>query len=149
MWVRFQCVCMCTHACTHGHVYMCLREICILQRPGKVVAEIDTWTLTLPLHICWGYGLILLFREKLWISNKHQRIRWSIIESSLHIIVWVKYQNTGIWMIWWQCWFPLLSKEGDVFVFLWIWVFVLNWDLTYFWDLTENHNQPESNLVIP
>lgn len=35
-------------------------------------------------------------RERLWVSNTHQRIKWGIVESSLPITVERKSQNNGI-----------------------------------------------------
>ena len=95
-------------ACVYGfatvHTCECL-HVLIWERnspgPGKVVAEIaysgthEHWRFLYAWEIL-VHGLNQIHRERFWVSNIHQIIKWGITESSLTIIVEGKSQNNGI-----------------------------------------------------
>ena len=130
-------VCECVYMGLYVTVHTCeCLHVLIWKRnspgPGKEVTEIaysgahEHWHFLYAWEIL-VHGLNQIHRERFWISNTHQIIKWGIVESSLPIIVEGKAQNNGIMddlmaVLVSSTWY----QEGCICQFLWIWVFVLN-----------------------
>lgn len=102
--ILYVCECVCMGLYVTVHTCECL-HVLIWERnspgPGKVVTEIACSGAHEHWHFLYAWeilvhGLNQIHRERFWISNTHQIIKWGIVESSLPIIVEGKAQNNGI-----------------------------------------------------